>query len=105
MRAGILTDKITVQAPTTIQNKYGANTTEWKEYINTRAEITYNSGNRQTENNEIVFNYTVLFKVRRYHDIKEQMRIIWNGNKYRIISINKDIKKQFILITTELINE
>ena len=30
---------------------------------------------------------------------------IWNGNKYRILSINRELYKQSITIVTELINE
>nr|WP_244668142.1 hypothetical protein [Phocaeicola vulgatus] len=43
--------------------------------------------------------------MRLYHKVNEQMRIIWNGNKYRILSINRELYKQSITIVTELINE
>ena len=33
------------------------------------------------------------------------MRIIWNGKRYRILSINKEIYKQSTTIITELIND
>lgn len=105
MRAGDLRETITIQQPITIQNEYGANGIEWKDVISTRAKADYNSGNRQNENNEIVHNHTITFTMRYYHKVSDDMRIIWNGNKYRILSINKEIYKQSTTIITELINE
>nr|WP_320037822.1 phage head closure protein [uncultured Bacteroides sp.] len=71
----------------------------------TRAQVTTNSGNRQNQNNEIIHTYNVTFIVRLYHDIEESDRVIYNGKKYRIISINKELYKQSINIIGELINE
>lgn len=105
MRAGILRETITIQQPITVQNEYGANGIEWKDVISTRAMADYNSGNRQNENNEIVYNYTITFTIRYYHNINDDMRIIWNGKRYRILSINKEIYKQSTTIITELIND
>lgn len=105
MRAGYLKYVITIQQPITVQNEYGANGIDWKDVICTRAKADYNSGNRQNENNEIVHNQTITFTIRYYHNIKDDMRIIWNGNKYRILSINKEIYKQSTTIITELIND
>ena len=97
MRAGLLNYPITIQEPVTVKDVYGANGINWK--------VTYNTGNRQNQNNEIIHCYTVTFTIRLYHKVNEQMRIIWNGNKYRILSINRELYKQSITIVTELINE
>ena len=105
MRAGLLNNPITIQEPITLKDVYGANGIDWKDAINTRAQVAYNSGNRQNQNNEIIHCYTVTFTIRLYHKVNEQMRIIWNGNKYRILSINRELYKQSITIVTELINE
>ena len=40
-----------------------------------------------------------------YHRVNEQMRILWNGKKYRILSISPELYKQSITIITELVNE
>jgi len=58
--------------------------------INTRAKVSYSSGNRANENNEIVFAYEVLFTMRIYHQISERMRIIWKNREYRILSIERN---------------
>lgn len=50
MRAGLLNYPITIQEPITLKDVYGANGIDWKDA--TRAQVTYNSGNRQNQNNE-----------------------------------------------------
>lgn len=105
IKAGELTQNITIQQPITIQNEYGANGIEWRDIISTRAKAEYSSGNRQNENNEIVHNYTITFTIRYYHKVNDDMRIIWNDKKYRILSINREIYKQSTTIITELIND
>ena len=49
MRAGLLNYPITIQEPITLKDVYGANGIDWKDAISTRAQITYNSGNRQNQ--------------------------------------------------------
>lgn len=105
MRAGLLNYLISIQAPVVVKDVYGANGIDWRDIISTRAQVTYNTGNRQNQNNEIIHCYTVTFTIRLYHRVNEKMRIIWNGNKYRILSINRELNKQSITIVTELINE
>lgn len=106
MRAGLLTEVVTVEQPIIVTDDYGANSIQWKPMIiNTRAKVSYSSGNRANENNEIVFAYEVLFTMRIYHQIDERMRIIWKNRKYRILSIERNREQQHLIIKTELINE
>lgn len=105
MRAGLLRDSITIQEPVVVTDIYGGSSIEWRDIVNTRTQVNFNSGNRQNQNNEIITTYTITFTIRFYHKINEKMRIVWNGNKYRILSINRELYKQSITIITELINE
>ena len=105
MQAGILRETFTVQHPTVVSYGYCDNTTTWTDLLTTRASVGYNNGNRVNENNEITFAYEVSFTMRVYHQINERMRIIWQGKKYRILSIELDKHKQKQTIRTELINE
>lgn len=106
MRAGLLRDTIKVEKPTVVQDDFGANHIEWTTFIEkTRAQVTYSNGNRANQNNEIVYSYEVIFTVRAYHQITENMRIIWKSKKYRILSIEESLEKQNLTIRTELINE
>lgn len=106
MRAGLLKEVISVDKPIVAADDFGANKIEWINHIKrTRAKVTYSSGNRANENNEIIFAYNVVFTVRIYHQINERMMIIWKSRKYRILSIEEDKEQQQLIINTELINE
>lgn len=105
MQAGLLTERIIIEKPITQQNGFGANAIKWTEFVTTRAGVTYSNGNRANENNEIVYIYTVVFKIRYYHKVTEFMRITWNDQKYRILSIQADKHKLYKLINAELIND
>lgn len=90
MRAGLLTEPITFKKAVITKNQYGQEETYWDNHIVTRGNVKFNSGNRVTENNEIVNTYTVTFTVRSYHKLDEFMRILWKGKLYRILSIEED---------------
>lgn len=105
MRAGTLTERITIENIITSKNNFGATEKVWQPYINTRCNIRLNNGNRQIENKEIINTYSITFTIRYYYNINERMRIVWNGKKYRILSIFPDKHKQSIDIVGELINE
>lgn len=105
MNSGRLTEVITIERPSTAQNDFGATNVQWLKHIQTRADVTFESGTRATENNEVIFSYNKVFTVRYYHDIDEKDRIIWNRKKWRILSLEPDKAKQLITIRTELINE
>ena len=98
-------ETITIQKLTTTKDSYGANTSLWVDKFTTRAQVTTNSGNRLNQNYEIIHTYNLTFTIRLYHNVEEADRIIYNGKKYKIISINKELYKQAITIIGELINE
>lgn len=105
MNGGRLKEIITIQRSTITVDEYGANQLQWKDYITTRADVQYDSGNRMNESNEIIYTYTKTFTIRVYHKVDEKDRIRWDGKYYRILSIEKDKDKQNLTIKTELINE
>ncbi len=105
MRAGLLTEQITFQVSEVVKDSFGATVRQWRNILTTRANVTYDSGYRANENNEIVYGNSITFTARYYHQITEQMVIMWHGKKYRILSINREKQKQNVTIKTELINE
>lgn len=105
MRAGLLTEEISFTEAIITKNAYGASETEWNTVFTTRAKVIYQSGSRAVENNEIVNIYLLSFIIRIYHQINEKMIIIYNSNKYRILSIEKNKITQSLTINAELINE
>lgn len=105
MRAGSLRHIITIEEPIITSNDYGSQDVEWKEIINTRAEVIFNKGQRDSEGTEVYYDYNTTFKIRYYHNINDYMRIKYDGKYYRILSIQKEFYTQSVTIITELVNE
>lgn len=105
MRAGTLTETITVLNPKVDINDVGEQITEYKEVYTTKANVTHSTGNRNVENTEVVYNYSKTFRTRYYLKISEFDRILWNNKQYRILSIEPNKQYQELIITAELINE
>jgi SPP1 family predicted phage head-tail adaptor len=105
MRAGLLSEDVTFEQQSINKGEFGATNVSWQPFKNTKARVTYNSGNRTNDVNEVFFAYEVVFTIRIYHQIDENMRIIWQGKKYRILSIERQKAQQQIVIKAELINE
>jgi SPP1 family predicted phage head-tail adaptor len=103
MRAGLLNKPIIINKPVVVKDEFGGEVETYVNHISTRANVTFNSGNRKMEASEIVTDCTVTFTVRHYHRINETMQIVYDGRKYRILSINRERQKTVII--SELINE
>lgn len=105
LRAGELNDIITIQRKEVIRNEYGANTIRWVDVTHTRAKVIEDWGNRTNENNEIVHNYKTNFIIRLYHNVKDDMRVVWRDQHYLILNVFREVYNQSITLVTELINE
>lgn len=105
MKAGILKERIEIHEPRIITTEYGDSKTEYSLFYVTRANVKYNSGSRVTENDEIVYPHSKTFIVRHYVPVKEPMRIKFEDNFYRIISINSNKYYNDKKIYAELVNE
>lgn len=87
------------------KNDFGEEQGQWVKQFDTKAHISYNSGNRNVSNNEMTYDYSISFQVRQYHKIDEFDRIYFDNKRYRILSIEKNPTGQYQLIRAELINE
>lgn len=105
MIAGILNEYIEIYSSYITKNKVGEQVEEWIKKNHTKAHIIHNTGSRNVENYEVVYNYIKTFQVRYYVDVNEFDRIKWDNKFYRILNIDKNREQQLITITTELINE
>ncbi len=101
---------ISTLRPRVVRNEYNEETTEWKTEIpSLRAGVQYTAESRRIESgiNEVVFPASVVFKIRIHykHRIQENDRIVWQGVKYRILSIEPNREYQQITIRVEKLNE
>ena len=106
MESGLLKDKITFQEMTITVDEYGHEITTYSDAFTTRADVIWNNGNRIVSNDEIIYENTVSFIVRFYCPVEDTMRIKYQDQLYRIISIDpdKELYRRKTIIS-ELINE
>ncbi len=105
MQAGLLRYLIEIQKVSTNKDDYGAEFENWETHVNCKADIKFNSGNRELQNSEVVITNQLTFIIRYYVDVNESMRIIYDKKKYRILSIDSDNRLMRKTIIAELINE
>ena len=105
MRAGLLKEIITILTPIITKNDFGEQTQEWKQKTVTRARVQHNNGTRTDENGDIFYSMSLTMEVRYYVNVSEYDNIVWNGKKYRILSIIPDKDNNKKIIQIELIND
>lgn len=105
MRAGLLTEIITIRRATTQQNEYGEREEVWANHYTTKARIVWKSGNLVLENGEIRHSTDFTCELWDYVDVKETDLILWNEKTYRIISMYHDKPQQKIIMQLELVND
>ena len=105
MQAGLLKYVIDIQAVNNSKDEYGAETEQWQNVIQTKTDVRYLNGSKTLQNGEIINLNQLQFIVRHYLNINEQMRIIYEEKKYRILSVNNDKSMMKKTIIAELIND
>lgn len=105
MNAGQLNEPIQIYEMNVVINDYGERKDSWILKYSTRAQVVYDGGNRNDNNNEIQYSYTKTFKVRSYVPVFETDKVRWQGKDYRILTIDRRRTTNDILIRAELINE
>ena len=105
LRAGLLNEYITFRKRVITRDDFGEQSSVWQNVISTRARVVRISGNRTMENNEVWHPTSLQFIIRSYHNIDNEMEIVYNGNRYNIVFIDVQRTNQLTTITAELINE
>lgn len=105
MRAGGLKHRIEIQSDVETINEYGERVRTWETTITTKADVVFESGTGTMKHGEVFTDYKVGFRIRKYHQVDENMRIIFEGRKYKIEAVIPNYEKSMTLIKTTKINE
>lgn len=105
MQAGLLRDKIVFMRNQPGRDEFGAYSDSWVTAFVRRARVQFDNGTRSNVSGEIVNTTYNTFTIRYCQEVTPKMQIVYEGMKYRIISINRDRKQQSTVIKAELINE
>jgi hypothetical protein len=95
---------ISVQKKITVRGEYGDETATYTTVYNLKADVIDNGGTLGMNNKEVFPNKNMTFEC-YYRPISEDMIILFEGKKYRILHIGVIGFKTGLTIQTELINE
>lgn len=105
MQAGLLKDYIEVLRCVTTRDDFGGEIQQWISYWKGRARVQFASGRRIEDNGEIFNSVTKKVTVRKQIGVDVKMRVRYNDQLYRIITIDSRRSDMSAVLTCELINE
>ena len=109
MQAGLLRDKITIERSDVTHNTVnGEQILEWSEIWSGRAKVDFSSGSQLVSNNETINTITKTVTIRTkpaFNEKLSQLRILIDGEYYRILAKDVRSRDMATIFTCELINE
>lgn len=106
MRTGMLTEVVTIQRLTPVQDSvYGIASQTWEDVMKVRATIDYRGGDRVVDNYEVVNTHLVKITTHLRRQIEPQMRVKCADGYYYIQSRYHDRRSAQTIMNCELINE
>lgn len=106
MKASDLDKVIDIYELVITETLSGFTSRKWVKKYTTRARVNYSSGGRTIENDEIFFMVDREFIMRHYVPIVDTDIIIWNDEKWRVLSIDHNREFNDIIVrTTKIIDE
>lgn len=105
IRAGLLTEEVTLLEQRTAQNDFGERRATWVAGKTLRARVRMTHGVRAVENGELWNSATLEVTVRVHTPVTEANRLRWRDRDYHIVSVDLDVKRQHQVIVCDLVND
>lgn len=109
MQAGLLRDKITIECSDVTHNtENGEQVTSWQQVWSGRAKVDFSSGSQLVSNNETINTITKKVTIRTkpaFNEKLSNLRILIDGEYYRILAKDVRSRDMATIFTCELINE
>lgn len=109
MQAGLLRDKITIERSDVTHNtENGEQVTSWQQVWSGRAKVDFSSGSQLVSNNETINTITKRVTIRTkpaFNEKLSDLRILIDGEYYRILAKDVRSRDMATIFTCELINE
>ena len=109
MQAGLLRDKITIERSDVTHNtENGEQVTSWQQVWSGRAKVAFSSGSQLVSNNETINTITKKVTIRTkpaFNEKLSNLRILIDGEYYRILAKDVRSRDMATIFTCELINE
>ena len=104
MNSADLKYRIEIYQAVRTSGDFGRTNTDYEYKCSTRARVNYISGNREMDNDEIVYPVERTFIVRSYVPVTETDEIRYDNKRWIIISIDRIREYNDIVIRTTLRN-
>ena len=101
MQIGNLDRRIKVQSFTVVSDTNGQELPVWSDHATVWARADYESSRESEEGDELVAVSVVKFFIRYLSTITEVMRIKWDGQYYRVLSIEEVGIKHWMVVRAE----
>jgi SPP1 family predicted phage head-tail adaptor len=109
MQAGLLRNKITIErSDVTHNSENGEQVTSWQQVWSGRAKVDFSSGSQLVSNNETINTITKTVTIRTkpaFNEKLSNLRILIDGEYYRILAKDVRSRDMATIFTCELINE
>jgi SPP1 family predicted phage head-tail adaptor len=109
MQAGLPRDKITIERSDVTHNtENGEQVTSWQQVWSGRAKVDFSSGSQLVSNNETINTITKKVTIRTkpaFNEKLSNLRILIDGEYYRILAKDVRSRDMATIFTCELINE
>ena len=109
MQAGLLRNKITIERSDVTHNtENGEQVTSWQQVWSGRAKVDFSSGSQLVSNNETINTITKKVTIRTkpaFNEKLSNLRILIDGEYYRILAKDVRSRDMATIFTCELINE
>ena len=109
MQAGLLRDKITIERSDVTHNtENGEQVTSWQQVWSGRAKVDFSYGSQLVSNNETINTITKKVTIRTkpaFNEKLSNLRILIDGEYYRILAKDVRSRDMATIFTCELINE
>ena len=105
IRAGLLTEEVTLLSQRRSLNGFGEEAVTWEPGAKLRARVRMTRGVRVVENGELWNGATLEVTVRVHTPVSEEHRVRWRGKDYHVVSVDLDVKRQHQVVVCELVND
>jgi SPP1 family predicted phage head-tail adaptor len=100
MVSGRLDRRITIQSKSVVKDSYGQKITTWGTFLTVWSNPVQRDGREQTADDNRTTLRPVTFRVRWNSTITNEMRVIWEGDYYKIEDIKELGRKKGLMIIT-----
>jgi len=108
MQAGLLRDIIVIEKTSVNRNSDGSEVLKWTQRWRGRARVEQSAGSLVINNGETFNTITKKITIRTkpvFDDVPSTLRVVYKGQKYRVLSIDPRITDMATIMIVELINQ